>query len=79
VQSFKEFLVESALLDKKTLTPKQLAEKHGVSLKSILKQLAMGIKVELEHTTKRSVARKIALAHLGEHADYYTRLKKAKL
>lgn len=39
------------------------------------KQLAMGIKVEQEHTTFPSIARQIALSHLGEIPDYYTRLK----
>ena len=40
------------------------------------KELAMGVKVEQEHTTFPSIARQIALAHLGEIPDYYTRLKK---
>lgn len=40
------------------------------------KELAMGIKVEYEHTSNRDAAEKIALAHLKELPDYYTRLKK---
>ncbi len=40
------------------------------------KELAMGIKVEYEHSTDRDTAKKIALAHLREIKDYYTRLKK---
>jgi len=39
-------------------------------------QLAMGIKVEAEHTDNEEVAKKIALDHLAEIPDYYTRLKK---
>jgi hypothetical protein len=39
-------------------------------------QLKMGIEVEKEHTTNSEVARLIALAHLDELPDYYTRLKK---
>lgn len=39
-------------------------------------QLKMGIEVEQEHTTNKDVARTIALAHLSEISDYYTRLKK---
>lgn len=37
-------------------------------------QLAMGVRVELEHTRSRASARCIALAHLQELPDYYTRL-----
>lgn len=53
-----------------------------------LEQLRMGLEVELEHslhdpamdvTSKDLVLTgKIALAHLNEFADYYTRLKKMK-
>jgi hypothetical protein len=40
------------------------------------KQLAMGIEVELEHTPDRAKAREIAMDHLTEFPDYYTRLKR---
>ena len=47
------------------------------------KQLKMGIAVEMEHTTNKKVAKKIAKDHLAEFPDYYTRLarmeKDAKL
>jgi len=39
-------------------------------------ELMMGIKVEYEHTTNRKIAAKIALDHLTEIDDYYTRLEK---
>lgn len=39
-------------------------------------ELAMGIKVEMEHTSNRAIAERIALDHLSEIKDYYTRLKK---
>jgi len=39
-------------------------------------QLAMGIKVELEHTKDRKVAREIAMDHLAEDPRYYSKLKK---
>lgn len=39
-------------------------------------QLKMGIEVEYEHTNDEAVAKKIALDHLAEIKDYYTRLKK---
>jgi hypothetical protein len=38
-------------------------------------QLMMGIDVEFEHTTHRDIAKKIALDHLAEIPDYYTRLR----
>ena len=39
-------------------------------------QIAMGIEVELEHTKDRKLAEKIAMDHLLEYPDYYTRLAK---
>jgi len=40
------------------------------------KELAMGIKVELEHSDCKRIAKKISLDHLAEMPDYYTRLAK---
>lgn len=40
------------------------------------KELAMGVEVEMEHTTIPSIAKKIAQDHLVEIPDYYTRLKR---
>jgi hypothetical protein len=40
------------------------------------KELKMGIEVEKEHTPDADVAKRIALDHLAELKDYYTRLKK---
>jgi hypothetical protein len=39
-------------------------------------ELAMGIKIEMEHTDDPTIAKKIAVDHLSEIPDYYTRLKK---
>lgn len=39
-------------------------------------ELRMGIEVEMEHTLDRNTAKRIALDHLLEIPDYYTRLKK---
>jgi hypothetical protein len=49
---------------------------HGKGVKPNLKELSMGIKVESEHTKYPELARWIALAHLKEIPDYYSRLKK---
>lgn len=38
-------------------------------------QLQAGIKVELEHTKDRAVAKEVAKDHLTESADYYKKLK----
>jgi hypothetical protein len=70
---------DNRLLDKKTSTPDELAKKYDVPKMDVLKQLDKGIKVELEHTGKQSVAREIALDHLGERLDYYEKLAKAEL
>lgn len=40
------------------------------------KELKMGIKVEMEHTKNKAIAKRIALDHLAELPDYYTRLLK---
>lgn len=38
-------------------------------------QLDMGMQVEMEHTADPATAKKIALDHLAESADYYTKLQ----
>ncbi len=57
-------------------TPKEIAKKHDKPIAFIMAQLKMGIKVEKEHTKEPEMARKIALQHLDELPDYYSRLKK---
>lgn len=42
------------------------------------KELAMGIEVEMEHTDDPAMAKKIALQHLAEAPDYYTKLKQVE-
>lgn len=66
---------DSDPLDIYTMTPEEIADKHGVPVGTIEKQLQKGVKVEMEHTTDRKVAREIALDHISEFADYYDRLK----
>ena len=39
-------------------------------------ELKKGIEVEKEHTTSETIARRIALDHLAEMPDYYTKLAK---
>jgi hypothetical protein len=39
------------------------------------KELKIGIKIEMEHTNDEKLAKEIAMDHLTEIPDYYTRLK----
>lgn len=55
-------------------TISELANKFSVSKDDIRKQLEMGVKVEMEHTTDPDIAREIAMDHLTEAPDYYTKL-----
>ena len=53
------------------------SEKEGFTEKDAdAKELAMGMKVEMEHTNNKTLAKRISLDHLAEIPDYYTRLKK---
>lgn len=67
------------LLDKPTMSVEELAKKHGVSRMDIARQLDKGVKVELEHTSDRKVAREIALDHLAEDPRYYDKLSSVEL
>lgn len=51
-----------------------IAKKFNVSVQKLNKELNMGIKVEMEHTKSKSTAKDIAMDHLTEMPDYYTRL-----
>lgn len=46
----------------------------GKDIKHDPNELEMGIKVEMEHTSNPLLSRKIAMDHLVEIPDYYTRL-----
>ena len=57
-------------------TVEQIAKKHRLEVSFIKNQLKMGIPIEHEHTQDKVLATDIALQHLDEIPDYYTRLKK---
>jgi hypothetical protein len=57
-------------------TVEQIARKHRLDVSFIQKQLDMGEPIEHEHTKDHTLAMDIALQHLDEIPDYYTRLKK---
>jgi hypothetical protein len=57
-------------------TLEEIAKKHRLEASFIQKQLDMGAPIEHEHTKNQKLATEIALQHLDEIPDYYTRLKK---
>ena len=73
-----ESVEESEQLNKRTPNVKELAKKFMTTSDAVHRQLARGVKVEFEHTNDIEVATEIALDHLGEKLDYYTRLAKAE-
>lgn len=71
------------------MNAKLIGDKLGINWKKVdIKQFEEGLKVELEHGKKHAKTNvtnndpiktgKIALAHLEEIPDYYTKLKKVE-
>ena len=79
---FGEEKLKGGLSDKKTL--EDIANKHDKKgyyhiddmVSSLKKELNKGIKVEMEHTKDKQKAKEIAMDHLWEHPNYYSKLKK---
>jgi len=57
-------------------TVENIAKKHRMDVSFVRNQLRMGIAIEKEHTKDKDLATDIALQHLDEFPDYYTKLKK---
>lgn len=57
------------------MTPKDLSKKHKVDIKDIEKEINVGIKIEMEHTDSKKIAKEIAMDHIAEFSDYYTNKK----
>jgi len=51
-----------------------IANKHKVDIDILLDEFRKGIKVEMEHTTDKEIAKGITLDHLFENPKYYTKL-----
>jgi hypothetical protein len=66
--------IKGGLSDK--LTKKDIANKFNISLQKVEKELKMGAKIEMEHVDSTELAKEIAMDHLVEIPDYYTRLLK---
>jgi len=71
------FKLVSEVVDCKYTKNQGRAEEKGLTADDVdPKELAMGIEVEKEHSDNEELAEEIALDHLAEIPDYYTRLKK---
>jgi len=67
-----EDTIAGGLADYKTA--EDVAEKYGVPLEDVQKELEAGIKVEREHTNSDKIAKEIAIDHLWENLNYYSAL-----
>ena len=53
---------------------KDMAQRHDIDIHKLIDQLLMGLKIEMEHTDNPLISMEIAMDHLYEIPDYYTRL-----
>ena len=76
-------LLKGGNADNKSLI--QIAKKHDAKnyyhiddmVKSLKKQVEIGLPIEMEHTDDKDMAREIVMDHLWENPSYYTKLKKS--
>jgi hypothetical protein len=54
------------------MTPQDIADKHGVNIKEVQKELEVGIEIEMEHTDSPIKAKEVVMDHLHEFPDYYS-------
>ncbi len=66
--------IKGGLADKLSL--EDISKKFDFDIDELKKELESGSKVEMEHTKDESKAKEIAMDHLVEIPDYYTRLEK---
>jgi hypothetical protein len=66
--------MKGGLADKMSI--EDIAKKHNIPVETIIEQVEIGYEIEFEHTDDGSIALEIALDHLVEIPDYYTRLVK---
>ena len=79
MKTFSQFLLEATDPKgpiKKYMSPEEIAKKHKIPLDTLEPELKKGIKIESEHTGDKRMARIIALQHLEELPNYYSKLKK---
>jgi hypothetical protein len=53
-----------------------IAVKHKVDIDTLTREYIKGVKVEMEHTEDKNLAKEIAMDHLVEDPKYYTKLNK---
>jgi hypothetical protein len=75
-EPMKKLKQEEIEIPKDAPSVETVAKKHGVSVDEIKKQLKIGMSVEAEHGKNKGSEREIAMDHLNEKPDYYTKLKK---
>jgi len=63
----------------KSMSIQDIANKHKVNIDTLKQELKKGIKVEKEHTGDVKKAARIAMDHLFEDPNYYTKLAKLNL
>jgi hypothetical protein len=66
--------MELTIEELKDVIKQVLGEAATTEDKVDAEELRIGIEIELEHTDQPDVAKQIALDHLAEIPDYYTRL-----
>lgn len=54
------------------LSVNDIAKKHKISVDDIIDEISMGIKIEMEHTNDKKMAREIAMDHISEFPKYYS-------
>ena len=57
----------------------QIADMHGVDVSDIDSEVSKGIEVEMEHTSDKDIAHEIAMDHVIEDPEYYTKLSQTEL
>lgn len=73
-QGFKEEKLDGGRADKMSLG--DIATKFKVDITKLTKQFIQGVKVEMEHSDNKQIAKEIAMDHLSEDPKYYEKLKK---
>ena len=75
-EEVEEYIYSLASVYSKFLLGGRANEKEFTEEDADPEELRMGIEIEFEHTSDRETAKRIALDHLAEIPDYYTRLVK---
>jgi len=73
IESIAEDKISGGLGDKDDV--KSLASHHDVPEELIELMIDWGIKVEMEHTDDKEIAKEIAMDHIKEDPIYYVKLK----